>query len=91
MRTPRNILQHELIGLDCEVVDAENKSQVGIKGRVIDETMKTVVLETKSNRKIVPKKNSTLRVKLENATVDISGDALLARPEDRIKKELRRW
>lgn len=87
MRTPKTILQHELIGLRCRVVEARNKAHVGIAGTIRDETMKTLVV----GEKVVPKAGSTFRVHLDEQTVDIDGDAVLARPEDRIKKQVRKW
>ena len=82
MRTPKNVLQHELIGLRCRIVGAKNTAHVGIAGKIRDETMKTLVV----GEKVVPKAGSTFRVRLDDTTVDIDGDAILARSEDRIKK-----
>ncbi|MFQ5887627.1 MAG: ribonuclease P protein subunit, partial [Candidatus Hydrothermarchaeales archaeon] len=36
--TPKNLVRHELIGLETEVVDSTNHSLVGLKGTVVDET-----------------------------------------------------
>ncbi len=91
MRTLKNILQHELIGLDCEVVGAENKSQVGARGRIADETMKTLVIESEGRKKMIQKKGSTFRITLGGKKADIGGDFIIARPEDRIKKIVRKW
>ena len=90
MRTIKNILQHELIGLKCRVMGANNSSHIGIAGRIRDETMKTLVVGDEKRRR-VPKVGTTLRVWLDDATIDIDGDALLARPEERIKKKTKRW
>lgn len=87
MRTPKNILQHELIGLHCRVVAASNEAQVGVAGRIRDETMKTLLV----GEKRIPKAGTTFRVRLDDATVDIDGDAIAARPEERIKKMTKRW
>jgi ribonuclease P protein subunit POP4 len=89
MRTPKNILQHELIGLRCRVVGAKNKAQIGVAGKIRDETMKMVIIG--DEQKAVPKSGSTFRVWLDEKIVDIDGDALVARPEDRIKKLTKRW
>lgn len=91
MRTPKNIIQHELIGLNCEIVKASNKYQIGIKGKIIDETMKTILLQTKVGRKRIPKKGTTFRLSLDNCKVDLIGDYIVVRPEDRIKKRIRKW
>jgi len=91
MRTPKNIIQHELIGLDCEVRQSLNQSQLGIHGRIIDETMKTLLLKTGADRKRVQKGGSIFRLKLDNAKVDVDGDYLVSRSEDRIKKKIKKW
>jgi ribonuclease P protein subunit POP4 len=36
MISARNLIRHELIGLDVEVVESTNRIQVGIKGLVVD-------------------------------------------------------
>lgn len=91
MRNEKNILMHELIGLQCEVIVAKNKTHMGLKGRIIDETMKTMILEQNGRKKIIPKKGSKFRVLLRARKVDIIGDFIIARPEDRIKKKIRKW
>ncbi len=90
MRNAGNILRHELIGLDCKIVNSKNKSQISIEGRIVDETMKTIVIEGKA-RKTVEKKGTTFRVKLGGKNVYIDGDFIVARPEDRIKKKIKKW
>ena len=87
MRTVRNILLHELIGLYCQVVGAKNKSIIGVEGKITDETMKTLVINDKS----VFKKGSVFRLTLNSKKVDVDGNYLLNRPEDRIKKKLKKW
>lgn len=87
MRNPSNIVRHELIGLYCKVVHAQNKSQIGVEGKIADETMKTVVIGGKS----IPKKDTVFRVRLGAKQVDIDGNYIVARPEDRIKKKIRKW
>lgn len=91
MRTWKNILLHELIGLHCEIVGAENKSQIGLRGRIIDETMKTIVIKENNQTKVIPKKGSRFRLKLNSKNVYVRGDSIVARPEDRIKKKVRKW
>lgn len=87
IRNASNILRHELIGLECKVVTANNKSQIGMQGKIVDETLKTLSISGKK----VEKKGSVFRVKLESKTIDIDGNYLLSRPEDRIKKKIIKW
>ena len=46
-----NIIKHELIGLKAEIVDSRNKANIGIKGKIIDETKNTIIIEHKSKKK----------------------------------------
>ena len=91
MRTPKNILMHEFIGLHCRVVKSKNKYNVGIEGKIIDEGMKTMTLKTAKDRKVVMKKDTTFRMDLDQQKVDVDGNFIIARPEDRIKKKFKRW
>lgn len=91
MRNAKDILRHELIGLQCKVADAKNKCSAGIEGKIIDETMKTVKIITGEGTKVIPKKGTVLRVRLGSQSVDIEGDHLIGRPEDRIKKKISKW
>lgn len=91
MPTPRNVLQHELIGLEGEVISSTNRSQVGIKGEVIDETMNTVSIRSGKGIKKIQKRGSLFRLTLGKLKVEVDGNELLSRPEDRIKKRVRRW
>lgn len=87
MRNAKNILRHELIGLECEVVKAGNPSSIGIRGTIKDETMKTLVVKDKR----IAKAGSVFRVALAGQKIDIDGNFLVARPEDRIKKKFKKW
>jgi len=89
MRSEKNILRHELIGLECEVVGASNKSLVGIFGKIQDETMKTLVIG--DARKRVAKQGTRLRLHLHDKKIMVEGDLLVGRPEDRIKKKIKNW
>ncbi len=87
MRNAKNILLHEIVGLRCTVTNAKNKTQIGISGAVEDETMKTVTI----NGSKVFKEGSTFRMMIDGKAVDIEGDYILGRPEDRIKKKMKKW
>ncbi len=91
MRTIKNIIQHELIGLHCKISDSKNKSQAGIEGKVIDETQKTIVIETIKGSKRILKATSTFRFLVNGRWVEVPGKLLVGRPEDRIKKRVKKW
>ena len=51
----KGILKEELIGLETEVIDAKNKSLIGIKGRIVNETKFTLHIRTAKGIKRVLK------------------------------------
>jgi ribonuclease P protein subunit Rpp29 (EC 3.1.26.5) len=61
---PTNILYHELIGLDVTVEDSKNPYQVGIKGKVTDETKKMLMIFEGQKRRRLRRKmqNSCLKI-----------------------------
>ena len=82
------IVMDELIGMDVEISRSSRRELIGLKGRVIDETLKILRIEIKdTGREIaVPKKFCVFRFKAGNRVVDVDGRDILFRPEDRIKK-----
>ncbi|MDL2246194.1 ribonuclease P protein subunit [Methanobrevibacter sp. OttesenSCG-928-K11] len=95
MINSKNIVHHELIGLNVNVKKFHNKS-FNLKGIVIDETKNTLKIETieengNISEKIFPKDVSIFQFKLPNGEfVEIDGKILLIRPEDRIKKRYKK-
>jgi ribonuclease P protein subunit POP4 len=92
MINSNNIFYHELIGLELEIVDSSNKSLIGLSGIVIDETKKTLKIETiKNEEKLIQKDVSIFHFLMPNGSkVEINGKILLNRPEDRIKKRYKK-
>jgi ribonuclease P protein subunit POP4 len=91
--TPQNLVRHELIGLLVKVKDSTNRTEKGLKGKVIDETYNTLKIETNDGKeKVLAKSNSIFIFTLPNGTkVQADGKILISRPEDRIKKKIQRW
>jgi ribonuclease P protein subunit POP4 len=85
MISSRNVLRHELIGLDVLVSGASNPKQRGLSGRIIDETRNLLVIETPKGIKRVAKMHSIFRVSLSGRElVEIDGSVLALAPEKRI-------
>jgi ribonuclease P protein subunit POP4 len=85
---PDSLVRHELAGLDVEVVDSPNPDLIGIAGRVVDETMHTLLVAgSDDGLKQVPKADATFRFTLddggETVRVVVEGDRLVARPARR--------
>ncbi|MBW3003309.1 ribonuclease P protein subunit [Candidatus Woesearchaeota archaeon] len=81
----KDIVRHELIGLKVEVVDSKNESDIGIKGRVVDETKSTLTILDDQKKKLV-KSNVVLEIEFQGKKIRVEGEMLAKRPEDRIKK-----
>ncbi len=77
------IYPHELIGEKISVIKAKNKSNLGIKGIIVDETKFTIKVEKEGKIKTLMKKNITLKIEKTGQIVD--GGSIDKRPEDRIK------
>ena len=85
MISSRNVLRHELIGLDVLVSGAANPELRGLSGRIIDETRNLLVIETKIGIKRIAKMHSIFRVSLPGRElVEIDGSVLVLAPEKRI-------
>jgi len=89
--TIRNILRHELIGLEVDVVRDRNPSNASIGGRVVDESKNTLLIRQGDVEKRVGKKDAVFRFRLPTgAAVEVEGSAIVGRPEDRVKRKMRR-
>ena len=78
MITVNNLVHHEFIGLSVSVTSVSNES-LRLKGTVIDETKNTI------------KKGSIFVFELPTGEkVEINGNILSIRPEDRIKKRFKK-
>jgi ribonuclease P protein subunit POP4 len=90
--TPRNILRHELIGLNVRIARAKNPNIRGLRGRIVNESRNMLTLAHEGRRLQIPKDVATFRFKLHDGTVvDVDGARLVARPENRLKIKVKRW
>ncbi|MGI0100116.1 MAG: ribonuclease P protein component 1 [Candidatus Micrarchaeaceae archaeon] len=85
----RNIVLHELIGLHAEVIDCRDLSQVGIEGRVINETKNLLYLRHGSNTSKVVKKICMFRFTHGNDSFIVKGEEINFRPYERTEKALK--
>ena len=84
--------RHELIGLKKKIVNDTNPYNMNISGSVVDETRNTLTIMKDSVQKIIIKENALLQFSLPLNDVKVDGVNLLGRPEDRVKKTIkRRW
>jgi ribonuclease P protein subunit POP4 len=72
----------EFIGSELRVIDARNKSLVGLAGKIIDETKKSFVIRAGTEEKTILKAGASFMINNQS----LRGDDLAQRPEDRVKK-----
>jgi ribonuclease P protein subunit POP4 len=91
MKITPSIVQNEFIGLKAKVAHSRNKDLIGISGTIINETRKTFLIKKGNTRKTIIKDIATLHFTLpDTSIVQIEGRTLLGRPEERLKKHIRR-
>ena len=90
----RNLYMRELIGSSMRVLDHTDGGLVGRGGLLVDETRNTFSFLEGERMITLPKKGSRLEIQVdlrEGLTpVSLDGDLLMFRPEDRIKRNLKR-
>ena len=87
----RNLLRHELIGLEVRVVKSSQSNHIGVKGKIVDETKNTLIINHKGRDKTIAKETATFHFKLPSGLiVEVEGKNLVKRPEDRVKTKLKK-
>lgn len=71
----------ELIGLNIEIIDSRNKTLIGKKGKIIDETKNMITIQNEKKIRMI-KKDIIFRTKDKI----IDGKEIAYRPEERIKR-----
>ena len=90
MITSSNLVHHEFIGLIVDVKSKTDKS-LNLYGIIIDETKNTFKIESEGQEKIIPKNGSIFTFEIPSGEkVEVIGDILSIRPEDRIKKRFKK-
>ena len=82
----RDIVKHEIIGLQVRIAGSKNKANLGVEGKIIDETKSTITIKTKKGRKMLFKNNIKIELKIGSRKILVDGSRFAGRPEERIKK-----
>ena len=89
-RKLKDIPRIEFIGKKVEVIDAKNKSLVGIKGKIIDETKNIFTIEKiNGETKKLIKKQITIKTTIQGNQYLIDCVVLQGKSEDRLKKKIK--
>ena len=91
MKVTPDIIRHEFIGTEGKIAKSPHADYIGICGEVIDETRNTFTILQKAKTKSIVKNLSVFHFKFPDGTiVEIDGNLLVGRPEDRLKKTVKR-
>jgi ribonuclease P protein subunit POP4 len=91
MKITPEIICHELIGTEAKVGKSTNIGCVGSCGKIVDETKNTFTILDRGERKIIAKSSTVFHFSFDDGTVaEVDGRLLIGRPEDRLKKSIRR-
>jgi len=91
MKVTTDIIRDEFIGTEGRIAESRHPDYVGVSGEVVDETKNTFTITQKGKQKSVIKEAAVFRFKLSDGTiVEIDGKLLVGRPEDRLKKNIKR-
>ena len=93
MKVTPEVLQQCFIGLNAKVAKSSNPDYISIEGEVIDETRNTLVISHEEKEKTILKDVAVFHFTLpDGTTVEIDGKSIVGRPENRVKKKVkRRW
>ncbi|UCF45411.1 MAG: ribonuclease P protein subunit [Candidatus Bathyarchaeota archaeon] len=91
MKASPDIVRREFIGTEGKIVNSHHASYIGILGKVINETKNTFTILHEGKPKSVIKNSAVFNFKFSDGTiVEIDGALLVGRPEDRLKKSVKR-
>jgi len=91
LKVTPDIIRYEFIGTEGIIAESPHADYMGIHGEVIIETKNTFMILHKGQAKRVPKNLAVFNFKFSDGTiVQIDGKLLVGRPEDRLKKTVKR-
>ncbi len=91
MKITPDIIRHEFIGTGAEITRSPHGGYVGLGGIVVGETRNTFTLISEGQTRNIIKEQAVFNFKFGDGTVaEIDGKLLVGRPEDRIKKSIKR-
>ncbi len=91
MKITPNIIKQEFIGSQITISKSNHADYIGLHGKVVTETKNTFSILHKNKIKSIIKNSAILRFKFLDGTIaEIDGHLLVGRPEDRLKKNIKR-
>jgi ribonuclease P protein subunit POP4 len=82
----KTLSRDEFIGLKVKILECTDPTWNGKSGLVLDETKNTFLIEIKNKKKMIAKKTAKFEFTINGEKISITGEKIVFRPEDRIKK-----
>jgi ribonuclease P protein subunit POP4 len=91
MKITPEIINSEFIGTKCKIAESRHPDYIGIKGEITDESKNTFTITQNGKTKRIVKEAAVFQFGYPDGTaVEINGKLLVGRPEDRLKKSIKR-
>jgi ribonuclease P protein subunit POP4 len=91
MKITPDIIRGEFIGTETKIAKSPHSGYLGLSGQVINETKNTFTILHAGETKSVIKDAAVFHFKFSDGTiVEIDGKLIAGRPEDRLKKSIKR-
>ncbi|MCW4047023.1 MAG: ribonuclease P protein component 1 [Candidatus Bathyarchaeota archaeon] len=91
MKVTTDIIRGEFVGTEAKIVKSPHADYVGLHGEIIGETKNTFTIMHGGKAKSIIKDQAVFNFKFSDGTiVEIDGNLLVGRPEDRLKKNVKR-
>ena len=91
MKVTPDIIRYEFIGAKGLVAKSPNMDFMGVGGLVVGETKNTFIFQGEGKVRNIIKEAATFDFTFNDGTVvEIDGKLLVGRPEDRLKKSIKR-
>jgi len=86
-----DIIREEFIGTASAVTSSPQSGYLGIRSEVVGETRNTFTIQQQGKAKRVVKEQAVFQFQFSDGTiVEIDGKLLVGKPEDRLKKTMKR-
>ena len=89
MQKHKELIKHELIGRIIKIIESTNKANIGLNGKVLDETKHLLIIDTSKGIKKVSKKGNIFQIQYLGEKVNIKGELLFGAPAERIKTKVK--
>jgi len=91
MKITPGIINGEFIGTEGKIAESSHSGYIGISGKIVDESKNTFTFLQGGKMKRVIKEAAVFHFRFcDGSIVEIAGNLLVGRSEDRLKKSIKR-